>query len=42
MLNHEVYLVEAKWQNEFVGVRELHGFHSKTEQKASFFTRALR
>lgn len=32
----ETYLVEAKWLNAKVGVAELHTFHGKVEQKASW------
>lgn len=32
----EIYLVEAKWLNRKVGVAELHTFHGKLEQKASW------
>ncbi len=32
----ETYLVEAKWLNRKVGVAELHTFHGKVEQKASW------
>jgi hypothetical protein len=32
----ETYLVEAKWLNRKVGVAELHTFHGKIEQKASW------
>ncbi|ATY34823.1 restriction endonuclease [Sphingomonas psychrotolerans] len=35
-LGHETYLLEAKWQKEPIGVLELHGFHGKVEQKASW------
>lgn len=37
---NEVYLVEAKWQNQPIGVAELHTFHGKIEQKAAW-TRGL-
>ena len=39
-LGHETYLLEAKWQKEPIGVLELHAFHGKVEQKASW-TRGL-
>lgn len=32
----ETYLVEAKWLNKKVGVADLHTFHGKVEQKASW------
>lgn len=32
----ETYLVEAKWLNRKVGVAELHTFHGKVEQKATW------
>lgn len=35
-LGHETYLLEAKWQKDPIGVLELHGFHGKVEQKASW------
>lgn len=35
-LGNETYLVEAKWLNRKVGVAELHTFHGKVEQKASW------
>lgn len=35
-LGHETYLVEAKWQNTFVGVGELHAFNGKVEEKAAW------
>ena len=37
---NEVYLVEAKWQDQQIGVAELHTFHGKIEQKAAW-TRGL-
>lgn len=37
---NEVYLVEAKWQAQPIGVAELHTFHGKIEQKAAW-TRGL-
>jgi hypothetical protein len=39
-LGHETYLHEAKWQNAQTGVADLHAFHGKLEQKASW-TRGL-
>jgi len=39
-LGHETYLLEAKWQNAQTGVADLHVFHGKLEQKASW-TRGL-
>jgi len=36
ILGSETYLLEAKWQNELTGVRELHAFHGKVEQKANW------
>lgn len=39
-LGHETYLFEAKWQNAQTGVADLHAFHGKLEQKASW-TRGL-
>jgi Restriction endonuclease len=36
LLGNEIYLLEAKWQNEPSGVGELHGFHGKVEQKATW------
>jgi hypothetical protein len=36
VLGSETYLLEAKWQNEFSGVKELHAFHGKVEQKATW------
>jgi hypothetical protein len=35
-LGHETYLLEAKWQNAQTGVADLHAFHGKLEQKASW------
>jgi hypothetical protein len=35
-LEGETYLLEAKWLNRKVGVAELHTFHGKVEQKASW------
>jgi hypothetical protein len=39
-LGSEVYLVEAKWHGQPIGVAELHTFHGKIEQKAAW-TRGL-
>lgn len=39
-LGHETYLLEAKWQNAQTGVADVHTFHGKLEQKASW-TRGL-
>jgi hypothetical protein len=39
-LGNEIYLVEAKWQGQPIGVAELHTFHGKIEQKAAW-TRGL-
>jgi hypothetical protein len=36
----EVYLLEAKWHGQAIGVAELHTFHGKIEQKAAW-TRGL-
>lgn len=36
----EIYLLEAKWQNQPTGVADLHTFHGKIEQKAAW-TRGL-
>lgn len=35
-LSSETYLLEAKWQNLRCGVEELHAFHGKLEQKATW------
>lgn len=35
-LGGDIYLVEAKWLNRKVGVAELHTFHGKIEQKATW------
>tara|TARA_R110001599_G_scaffold310833_1_gene518041 strand:- start:521 stop:1387 length:867 start_codon:yes stop_codon:yes gene_type:complete len=35
-LNNEVYLVEAKWLNRKIGAAELHTFHGKVDQKATW------
>lgn len=39
-LDNEVYLVEAKWHGQPIGVADLHTFHGKIEQKAAW-TRGL-
>ena len=39
-LSNDTYLLEAKWQSLPSGVAELHAFHGKIEQKASW-TRGL-
>jgi Restriction endonuclease len=39
-LGNEIYLLEAKWHGEAMGVPELHTFHGKIEQKAAW-TRGL-
>jgi hypothetical protein len=36
VLHHEIYLLEAKWQNPKVGATELHGFHGKLDEKADW------
>jgi hypothetical protein len=36
LLNNETYLLEAKWQNELAGVGQLHAFHGKVEQRATW------
>lgn len=35
-LGNDIYLLEAKWQNQLVGAEPLHGFHGKLDQKASW------
>ncbi len=40
LLNHEVYLLEAKWQNDQCGAADLRAFHGKIEEKAAW-TRGL-
>lgn len=40
ILANETYLLEAKWQSAPTGASELHAFHGKIEQKASW-TRGL-
>ncbi|WP_214654095.1 restriction endonuclease [Pseudomonas triticifolii] len=39
-LDNEVYLLEAKWHGQPIGVADLHTFHGKIEQKAAW-TRGL-
>ena len=39
-LASEIYLLEAKWQGQQIGVADLHTFHGKIEQKAAW-TRGL-
>ncbi len=39
-LGQETYLLEAKWQDPYTGVADLHTFHGKVEQKAAW-TRGL-
>ena len=39
-LGSEIYLLEAKWHGQSIGVAELHTFHGKIEQKAAW-TRGL-
>jgi hypothetical protein len=39
-LASEIYLLEAKWHGQQIGVAELHTFHGKIEQKAAW-TRGL-
>ncbi|GAB2883704.1 restriction endonuclease [Paraburkholderia jirisanensis] len=39
-LRGDIYLLEAKWHGQPIGVAELHTFHGKIEQKASW-TRGL-
>lgn len=39
-LGSEIYLLEAKWHGQAIGVAELHTFHGKIEQKAAW-TRGL-
>ena len=36
LLGHETYLLEAKWTASPTGVADLHSFHGKLEQKASW------
>jgi hypothetical protein len=36
VLHHEVYLLEAKWQNPKVGAADLHTFHGKLSEKADW------
>lgn len=40
MLNGQIYLVEARWQNQPTAVKDLHGFHGKIGEKAAW-TRGL-
>lgn len=40
VLSDEPYLLEAKWQNGYTDAADLHAFHGKCEQKASW-TRGL-
>jgi hypothetical protein len=40
LLGSEIYLLEAKWQNNLSGVADLHTFHGKIDQKAAW-TRGL-
>ncbi|WP_303684932.1 restriction endonuclease, partial [Staphylococcus aureus] len=35
-LQGETYLVEAKWLNRKIGAAELHTFHGKIDQKATW------
>ncbi|MBB4084032.1 restriction endonuclease [Brevundimonas lenta] len=35
-LSHETYLLEAKWQNAFVGAADLYAFNGKVEEKAAW------
>ncbi|WOD29592.1 restriction endonuclease [Alloalcanivorax xenomutans] len=39
-LDSEIYLLEAKWHSQPIGVADLHTFHGKIEQKAAW-TRGL-
>lgn len=39
-LGSDIYLLEAKWHGQPIGVAELHTFHGKIEQKAAW-TRGL-
>ncbi|MEO6291314.1 MAG: restriction endonuclease, partial [Burkholderiaceae bacterium] len=39
-LEGEIYLIEAKWKAQPIGVADLHTFHGKLEQKAAW-TRGL-
>jgi hypothetical protein len=36
VLANETYLLEAKWQSALTGIADLHAFHGKLEQKASW------
>lgn len=40
LLDGEIYLIEAKWHAQPIGVAELHTFHGKLDQKAAW-TRGL-
>lgn len=40
LLDGEIYLIEAKWRAQPIGVAELHNFHGKLDQKAAW-TRGL-
>lgn len=40
LLGSNIYLLEAKWHGQPIGVAELHTFHGKIEQKAAW-TRGL-
>ena len=40
VLNGQIYLVEARWQNQPTAVKDLHGFHGKIGEKAAW-TRGL-
>lgn len=40
LLGSDIYLLEAKWHGQPIGVAELHTFHGKIEQKAAW-TRGL-
>jgi hypothetical protein len=40
LLGTDIYLLEAKWHGQAIGVAELHTFHGKIEQKAAW-TRGL-
>jgi hypothetical protein len=36
VLDGDTYLVEAKWQNDLTGAGDLHAFHGKLDQRASW------
>jgi hypothetical protein len=36
VLDGDTYLVEAKWQNDLTGAGDLHSFHGKLDQRASW------